>query len=75
MTLTLDTEALPDLAMTGRARRPIQGEIPNPIDPPPGCAFHPRCPHAYEPCRSAVPALVVRGDHACACHAVEAGRV
>jgi peptide/nickel transport system ATP-binding protein len=68
-------DALPDIAMTGLPRRPIQGEIPNPIDPPPGCAFHPRCPHAYGPCRTAVPALVVRGDHACACHAVEAGRI
>ena len=53
-------DALPDLAMTGRARRPIEGEIPNPIAPPPGCAFHPRCPHAYEPCRVEVPALVAR---------------
>jgi peptide/nickel transport system ATP-binding protein len=68
-------DALPDIAMTGRPRRPIQGEIPNPIDPPPGCAFHPRCPHAFEPCRTAVPALVQRGEHAAACHAVEAGRI
>ena len=45
-------DALPDLGMTGRPRRPIEGEIPNPIAPPPGCAFHPRCPHAFEPCRS-----------------------
>jgi peptide/nickel transport system ATP-binding protein len=68
-------DALPDLAMTGRARRPVEGEIPNPIAPPPGCAFHPRCPHAYEPCRTDVPALVERGSHASACHAVEAGRI
>jgi peptide/nickel transport system ATP-binding protein len=68
-------DALPDIAMTGLPRRPIQGEIPNPIDPPPGCAFHPRCPHAYGPCRTAVPALVQRGEHAAACHAVEAGRI
>jgi peptide/nickel transport system ATP-binding protein len=68
-------DALPDLAMTGRPRRPIQGEIPNPIDPPPGCAFHPRCPHAFEPCRIDVPALRDRSGHAAACHAVEAGRI
>ena len=37
-------DALPDLGMSGRPRRPIEGEIPNPITPPPGCAFHPRCP-------------------------------
>ena len=68
-------DALPDLGMTGRPRRPIEGEIPNPIAPPPGCAFHPRCPHAYEPCPLDVPALVERGGHAAACHAVEAGRI
>jgi peptide/nickel transport system ATP-binding protein len=68
-------DALPDLAMTGRARRPIEGEIPNPIHPPPGCAFHPRCPHAYAPCPLDVPALKERGGHAAACHAVEAERI
>jgi peptide/nickel transport system ATP-binding protein len=68
-------DALPDLAMTGRARRPVQGEIPNPISPPSGCAFHPRCPHAYEPCRIDLPALVQHGEHAVACHAVVAGRI
>ena len=30
---------------------PVKGEIPNPIDPPPGCAFHPRCPLAFDLCR------------------------
>ncbi|HEY1247329.1 MAG TPA: oligopeptide/dipeptide ABC transporter ATP-binding protein [Hyphomicrobiaceae bacterium] len=68
-------DALPDLGMTGKPRRPIEGEIPNPLAPPPGCAFHPRCPHAYAPCRSDVPALVERGGRAVACHAVEAGRI
>jgi len=68
-------DALPDLGMTGRPRRPIEGEIPNPIAPPPGCAFHPRCPWAFEPCRSEVPELVERGGQAAACHAVEAGRI
>jgi peptide/nickel transport system ATP-binding protein len=68
-------DALPDLAMTGRARKPIQGEIPNPIAPPPGCAFHPRCPHAFEPCRVTVPALTAHGTRSVACHAVEAGRI
>jgi peptide/nickel transport system ATP-binding protein len=68
-------DALPDLGMTGRPRRPIEGETPNPITPPPGCAFHPRCPHAFEPCRSDVPALKERGGRAVACHAVEAERI
>jgi peptide/nickel transport system ATP-binding protein len=68
-------DALPDLGMTGRPRRPIEGETPNPIAPPSGCAFHPRCPHAYEPCRVDVPALLARDGRAVACHAVEAGRI
>jgi peptide/nickel transport system ATP-binding protein len=68
-------DALPDLAMSGRPRRSVQGEIPNPIAPPPGCAFHPRCPQAFEPCRVDVPSLVDRGGHAAACHAVAAGRI
>src|SRR6202041_2534337 len=39
-------DPVPDLDMPGRARKPVEGEIPNPIDPPTGCAFHPRCPFA-----------------------------
>jgi peptide/nickel transport system ATP-binding protein len=68
-------DALPDLGMTGKLRRPIEGEIPNPLAPPPGCAFHPRCPHAYAPCRTDMPALVERSGRAVACHAVEAGKI
>jgi peptide/nickel transport system ATP-binding protein len=58
--------AVPDLAMSGRQRVPVQGEIPNPIDPPPGCPFNPRCPEAFDLCRKAVPALI----DGVACHAV-----
>jgi peptide/nickel transport system ATP-binding protein len=36
---------------------PISGEIPSPLDPPSGCHFHPRCPHAMPRCRAEVPAL------------------
>jgi peptide/nickel transport system ATP-binding protein len=70
-------DALPDLGMTGRPRRPIEGEIPNPIAPPPGCAFHPRCPWAFEPCGADVPALVAsdHGGRTAACHALKAGRI
>jgi len=67
-------DALPDLEMSGRPRRPIEGEIPNPIAPPPGCAFHPRCPWAYEPCTATRQALS-GADHAAACHALAAGRI
>ncbi|MBM3289132.1 MAG: ATP-binding cassette domain-containing protein [Candidatus Hydrogenedentes bacterium] len=41
-----------------RAAALLQGDPPSPLDPPAGCAFHPRCPHAQEKCRQAVPALV-----------------
>jgi len=67
-------DAVPDLDMSGRARTPVTGEIPNPIDPPPGCPFHPRCPLANERCRREVPALKRAGDALAACHAVEEGR-
>jgi peptide/nickel transport system ATP-binding protein len=56
-------DAVPDLLMSGRARTPIGGEPPNPIDPPPGCPFHPRCPHAIAICRSERPAF--RDNVAC----------
>src|ERR1700709_1369811 len=50
--------AVPDPAMSGRQRIPVQGEIPNPIDPPPGCAFNPCCQLACELCRREAPALI-----------------
>jgi oligopeptide/dipeptide ABC transporter ATP-binding protein len=40
-----------------RQSAPIKGEAPSPIAPPPGCAFHPRCPHAIPACRQAIPPL------------------
>ncbi|MEO1105897.1 MAG: oligopeptide/dipeptide ABC transporter ATP-binding protein, partial [Pseudomonadota bacterium] len=42
---------VPTLASIGNVRAPLAGEVPNPIDPPTGCAFHPRCPHARSVCR------------------------
>ncbi len=50
-------DAVPDLAMSGRARTPVGGEPPNPIDPPPGCPFHPRCPRAIDVCKREAPAF------------------
>jgi peptide/nickel transport system ATP-binding protein len=58
--------AVPDLAMSGRQRIPVQGEIPNPIDPPPGCPFNPRCPEMFDLCRKVAPELI----DGVACHAV-----
>jgi peptide/nickel transport system ATP-binding protein len=57
-------DAVPDLAMSGRPRAPVGGEPPNPIDPPPGCPFHPRCPRAIVRCASETPAF----SDGVACH-------
>ncbi|UFZ06940.1 ATP-binding cassette domain-containing protein [Bradyrhizobium ontarionense] len=58
--------AVPDLSMSGRQRIPVKGEIPNPINPPPGCTFNPRCPLAFDLCRQQAPELI----GGVACHAV-----
>jgi peptide/nickel transport system ATP-binding protein len=68
-------DAIPDIHMSGRARTPVQGEVPNPLSPPPGCTFHPRCPYANERCRIERPALLAFGSSLAACHAVEEGRI
>jgi peptide/nickel transport system ATP-binding protein/oligopeptide transport system ATP-binding protein len=52
----------------------LSGEVPNPLAPPDGCRFHPRCPLAIARCRSEVPETVALGDgHAAACHLVQPG--
>jgi peptide/nickel transport system ATP-binding protein len=67
--LLLDT--IPDIEMTGRTRTPVQGEIPNPLDPPTGCTFHPRCPLAKNNCRTTQPVLTSMGNgRKVACHAI-----
>jgi len=68
-------DAIPDLEMTGKSRTPVAGEVPNPLAPPAGCAFHPRCPHANDRCRAERPRLLGHGTAAVACHAVEEGRL
>jgi peptide/nickel transport system ATP-binding protein len=64
-------DAVPDIAMSGRQQVPIKGEIPNPINPPSGCPFNPRCPFANDRCRTEVPSL----DEGVACHAVHERRI
>ncbi|HUQ75726.1 MAG TPA: ABC transporter ATP-binding protein [Burkholderiales bacterium] len=64
-------DAVPDLSMAGKPRIPVGGDVPNPISPPSGCAFHPRCPYANERCRVETPAMI---DNV-ACHAVHEGRI
>jgi len=60
---------VPRISLEKRSFRPIEGEIPSPLDPPPGCHFHPRCPFAMARCRSEAPALVsIAPGRASACH-------
>ncbi|MEN9779303.1 MAG: ABC transporter ATP-binding protein [Burkholderiaceae bacterium] len=68
-------DAIPKMHDTGRARTPVQGEVPNPLNPPSGCAFHPRCPHANARCKAERPQLQVLQGIRVACHAVEEGRI
>lgn len=52
-----------------RSQAPVEGEVPSPINPPRGCAFHPRCPHAVKRCGIEVPRLVSTADgRVVACH-------
>jgi peptide/nickel transport system ATP-binding protein len=68
-------DAVPDLDRVGRARKPVDGEIPNPITPPPGCTFHPRCPSVFDRCRIERPQPTPAGDGQVSCHAVAEGRL
>jgi oligopeptide/dipeptide ABC transporter ATP-binding protein len=60
---------VPSVGAGKRTFNPIVGEIPSPLAPPPGCHFHPRCPHAFDRCRREAPALrAVAPGHLSACH-------
>ena len=67
-------DAIPRMRDHGRERTPVQGEVPNPLQPPTGCSFHPRCPLANARCRSERPALQAIDGAQVACHAVQEGR-
>ena len=59
----------PRIALGPRRFTPIEGEMPSPSNPPPGCHFHPRCPHALPACRREAPMLrEVAPGHRSACH-------
>jgi peptide/nickel transport system ATP-binding protein len=68
-------DAIPKMHDTGRSRTPVSGEVPNPLNPPTGCAFHPRCPHANARCKAERPELLEIQGVKIACHAVEEGRI
>ncbi len=60
---------VPRIDNRGRRFMPIKGEIPSPLDPPSGCHFHPRCPHAMDRCRTEQPALKeIAPGRISACH-------
>ena len=62
-------DEVPRLDQKKRQFNPIKGEIPSPLDPPPGCHFHPRCPHATDRCKQEVPVLKqLEPGHWSACH-------
>ncbi len=55
-----------------RAQAPLQGDVPSPSRPPPGCAFHTRCPRAEPRCSQELPVLrAVGADPLAACHFAE----
>jgi peptide/nickel transport system ATP-binding protein len=60
---------VPRLDARKRTFQPIKGEIPSPLDPPSGCHFHPRCPHAMPRCSAEAPALkAIAPGRLSACH-------
>ncbi|MBY0437655.1 MAG: ABC transporter ATP-binding protein [Burkholderiales bacterium] len=60
---------VPTLALRRRQYQPVRGEIPSPLAPPPGCHFHPRCPHAMPRCAVEAPALrEIAPGRRSACH-------
>jgi oligopeptide/dipeptide ABC transporter ATP-binding protein len=67
-TQALFSAALPSHPDERRDEIILSGEVPSPLNPPSGCRFHPRCPHATARCAAEEPALVVRDDRLVACH-------
>ncbi len=68
-------DAMPGLGVPSRRRESITGERPDPLSPPNGCAFHPRCAYANERCRRELPLMLSAHQRMVACHAVDEGRL
>ncbi len=65
---------VPSISNRHQRFAPLKGEIPSPLTPPPGCHFHPRCPHAGPRCKTERPALMETNDqHHIACHLEQGG--
>lgn len=65
--------AIPDTSGAGKPRVPVAGEVPNPLNPPQGCPFHPRCPHARDLCKNEMPATERHDETEVACHGISQG--
>ena len=66
-----DLAEVPRLETRRRSFVPVKGEIPSPLDPPPGCHFHPRCPQAMDVCRQRYPETSgVSATHTVNCHLI-----
>lgn len=61
-------DSAPRIDAFGRTADAVTGEIPDPISPPPGCPFHPRCPIATEQCTKEKPSLRTVGEATVSCH-------
>jgi peptide/nickel transport system ATP-binding protein len=68
-------DAVPDLDQIGGRRRAVQGDVPSPLAPPPGCRFHTRCPLANDRCSREVPPMRDYAGAWVACHALEEARI
>jgi peptide/nickel transport system ATP-binding protein/oligopeptide transport system ATP-binding protein len=70
----LSAVPIPKASARSRRRVILKGDVPSPINPPPGCHFHARCPYAMPRCRTDVPALrEVTPGHVAACHLHDGG--
>jgi oligopeptide/dipeptide ABC transporter ATP-binding protein len=70
----LSAVPIPKSGMRGRKRVILKGDVPSPINPPPGCHFHTRCPYAMPRCKVDVPTLTeVRHGHWASCHLHDGG--
>jgi oligopeptide/dipeptide ABC transporter ATP-binding protein len=58
----------PKIKPGAKKREVLKGDVPSPIDVPPGCPFHPRCPKRFEPCDRIVPELKETQDRFVSCH-------
>lgn len=68
--------SIPDMQKTTKRLSPIDGLMPDPMDLPTGCVFHPRCPKCMEKCRTEIPSAVsMGGEHKICCHLFEEGKI